>query len=63
LKKEEFRKEFVEFLTFQITVRAKLPHYVVLFGTEMDMQVKYSKKTLMQILVNKQFNLTLFEVP
>jgi len=36
---------------------------VVIFGQDFDLAVKYSKKTLMQILVNKQFNLTLFEVP
>ena len=29
---DSFRKEFVQLLTMYINIRAKLPHYVILFG-------------------------------
>ena len=42
-----FRKELVNVITFQITKRAQLPHYVVIFGQDFDLCVKYSRSSLM----------------
>ena len=63
IKVSNFRKELINILSRQICCRAKMPHYVVIFGQDYDQTVKYSKGTLMQILINNQYQLTLFEVP
>jgi len=36
---------------------------VVVFGTEFELHVKYSKGTLMQILVNNMWTISMYEVP
>lgn len=62
-KTSNFRKELVNVVTFQITKRAQLPHYVVIFGQDFDLCVKYSRSSLMQICISGSYNLTLFEIP
>lgn len=39
------------------------PNYVVSLGNEYQLSVKYSKGTLLQLLIGKTYNLTMFNVP
>ena len=36
---------------------------MIVFGTEFELHVKYSKGTLMQILVNNMWTISMYEVP
>jgi hypothetical protein len=40
-----------------------LPHYIIIFGNEIDQTVKFSKYTLLQVKMTSSYLLTLFEVP
>ena len=40
-----------------------MANYVVIFGTEYDLHVKYAKTTMMQILVASTWTITMYEVP
>jgi hypothetical protein len=62
-KLPNFRREVTSVISQYIEKKAGYPNYVVIFGQDIDLCVKYSKKTLMQISVAKIYNLTLFEVP
>ena len=62
-KQERFRREFTHTLARQVCLRADLPHYIVILGREVDQTVKYSRKTLLQLFFNKDYILTMFEVP
>lgn len=44
---DAFRKEFVHLLTMQVNFRAKMPHYVIIFGQDFNQAVKYSRGTLL----------------
>ena len=62
-KQPNFRKEVVSVVTRSLAIKAKLPNYVVVFGNDFELHIKYSKKSLMQVLVAGTWNITLFEVP
>lgn len=52
LKDTNFRREVTSVLTRKLANTAKLPNFVVVFGTDFELHVKYSKTTLMQLLIN-----------
>ena len=58
-----FRKEVVEVLTMMLNLKLIEPNYVVILGTEFQLSVKYSRGTLLQLLIGDTFNLTMFNVP
>ncbi len=62
-KSDNLRKEFINVLTQQICIRADLPHYIIIFGNEIDQTVKFSKYTLLQVKITNPYLITLFEVP
>lgn len=62
-KLTSFRKEVVEVMTLLLNRRANLPNYVVALGHDFQLSVKYSKGSLMQLLIGKTYNMTLFQVP
>jgi hypothetical protein len=62
-RQKKFRRDFVDTLSKQLALRAQLPHYVVIIGHEVDQTVKYSLKSLLQCYFNKDYLMTLFEVP
>jgi len=47
LKDPQYRREVTAVLTRKLANTAKIPNYVVIFGTDFDIHVKYSKTTLM----------------
>ena len=57
-----FRKELVNLITLVLNRRANLPNYVVVLGNDFECSIKYSKGSLMQIIIGN-FNVTLYEVP
>lgn len=58
-----FRKELVEVLTMMLNLKLNEPNYVVVLGNDYQLSVKYSKGTLLQMLIGDTFNLSLFNVP
>ena len=58
-----YRKELVIVLSLYLSRSASLPNYVVVLGSDHELSVKYSRGSLIQILIAKTFNMTLFEVP
>lgn len=58
-----YRKDVVSYVTKSLAYKGKLPNYVVVFGNDYELHVKYKKQSLMQILIADTWNLTLFEVP
>ena len=60
---EKFRAEYTHALARQICIRAKLPHYVVICGSEYDRTVKYSRRSLMLAYFNPDFIIMLYEIP
>lgn len=63
LDQDNCRKEIVNLLSKQVNIRGKLPHYVILFGQDFDQAIKYSRGSLLQLLVCKKYGLTLYEIP
>lgn len=51
------------FLSVNLSRKSSLPNYVAVLGNDYELCIKYSKGSLLQILIAKTFNLTLFEVP
>lgn len=47
LKDANYRRDVTAVLTKKLAQTAKIPNYVVIFGTDFDIHVKYSKTTLM----------------
>jgi hypothetical protein len=47
LKDPEYRRDVVAVLTRKLAITAKIPNYVVIFGSDYEVHVKYSKTTLM----------------
>lgn len=62
LKDPVFRKDVTAVLTRKLAT-IKLANYIVIFGTDFDIHVKYAKYTMMQILVGGMWTITMFEVP
>ncbi|MFN9902663.1 MAG: hypothetical protein ACK55Z_28555, partial [bacterium] len=57
-KSDNLRKEFINVLTQQICIRADLPHYIIIFGNEIDQTVKFSKYTLLQVKITNPYLIT-----
>jgi hypothetical protein len=47
LKDPQYRREVTAVLTRKLTANVRMANYVVLFGTEYDLHVKYAKTTMM----------------
>jgi hypothetical protein len=63
MKTSNFRKELMIFLSVNISRKPSFPNYVAVLGNDYELCIKYSKGSLLQVLIAKTFNLTLFEVP
>ena len=59
-KTANFRKEVTTVLSLYLNRTAGLPNYVSILATDQCMSIKYSRGSLMQIVIAKTFNLTLF---
>ena len=63
MDRDKYREDFVHMLTQQVALRAKMPHYVILFGTNFNQAVKYSRGSLLLVHMCKKYGLTMYEVP
>ena len=63
LKIAKFRQEVVANISLNLNRVANMPNYVAAFGNDFEFSIKYSKGTLIQVLIAQTFNMTLYEVP
>ena len=63
IKIPKFRQEVITIISLNLNRKMSMPNYVAIIGNDYELAVKYSKGTMMQILVVKTFNISLFEVP